>query len=191
MRLNENTVLEGTRCILVPYSRDLVEQYHNWFVADPELLDATGSDLLTIEEEYENQESWRTDETKLTFLIRDRTIAGNPLCGDINCFFSDFEKDQFVDCEHDSSQPQGLVGEINIMIAEKSSRRKGIAEEALEMFTDFMKSNVTNLRALVAKIQMKNHASINLFQKMGYVEFKRVDCFEEVHYLLKLDPSCF
>jgi len=189
MRLNENTVLEGSKCILVPYTRDLVEQYHAWFVADEELLDATGSELLTIEEEYENQESWRTDESKLTFLIRDKTNTSHTLCGDINCFFSDFEKDQFVDCE--VSQPDGLVGEINIMIAEKASRRKGIAEEALEIFTQYMKTNIKNLRALVAKIQMTNHASIRFFEKMGYVEFKRVECFQEVHYVMKLDPSCF
>ncbi len=189
MRLNEDVIIEGSKCILVPYTKDLVEQYHSWFVADPELLDATGSELLTIEEEYENQESWRTDESKLTFLIRDKTTSEQMLCGDINCFFSDFEKDQFVDCEE--SSPDGLVGEINIMIAEKASRRKGIAEEALEIFTQYMQKNIVNLRVLVAKIQMKNKASIRLFEKMGYVEFKRVECFEEIHYVLKLDPSCF
>jgi hypothetical protein len=91
MLLNENTIIEGDKCMLVPYTRDLVEQYHNWFVTDPSLLEATGSELLTLDEEYENQDSWRTDESKLTFLIKDITNKhyekfSSPLCGDINCF---------------------------------------------------------------------------------------------------------
>ena len=77
------------------------------------------------------------------------------------------------------------------MIAERQSRRKGIAEEALSLFKDYMQSNVKDLRVLVAKIQMKNIASIKLFEKMGFTEFKRVECFEEIHYVLKIDPNCF
>jgi RimJ/RimL family protein N-acetyltransferase len=192
MRLNENTVVEGSKCSLVPYTKEFVEQYHAWFVADPSLLETTGSELLTLEEEYENQESWRTDETKLTFLIVDNTLPGKPLCGDINCFFSDFEKDQFIDDEVESNtQSTGCMGEINLMIAEKQSRRKGIAQEALRLFIDYMKAQIPNFRALIAKIQTRNDPSIKLFEKMGFVEFKRVECFQEIHYVLKIDPSCF
>ena len=45
---------------------------------DPELLEATGSELLTLDEELENQQSWRDDETKCTFIIlaRDRCSCG-------------------------------------------------------------------------------------------------------------------
>ena len=192
MRLNENTVIKGSKCSLVPYTREYVKQYHGWFASDPSLLETTGSELLTLEEEFENQESWRTDETKLTFLIRDETIAGSPLCGDINCFFSDFEKDYFVEQVVEAeSNPIGLMGEINLMIAEKESRRKGIAHEALVLFIDYMKVHFPNLRAIIAKIQMSNYPSIKLFEKMGFVVFKRVECFQEIHYVMKIDPSCF
>ena len=190
MLLNEETVLDGTKCQLVPYTRDLVEQYHSWFLSDPTLLETTGSELLTIEEEYLNQESWRKDESKLTFLIRDTTLPDHPLCGDINCFFTEYFREDFEDIS-EWSEPEyiadGLVGEINLMIAEKQSRRKGLAEEAVSVFMHFMRLNIPRIRVILAKIQITNIASIALFEKLGFVVHKRVECFGEVHYMLRLD----
>ena len=186
MLLNENVTVEGEKCVLVPYTKDLVEQYHSWFVNDEELLELTGSDLLTIEEEYANQESWRTDEQKLTFLIRDKTQEGKPLCGDINAFFSEFYEEDWTHADMEPSKPDGLVAEINLMIAEKNSRRKGIAREALQLFTAYFLAKIHNVKVLVAKIQLNNLASIKLFESLGYTEFKRVECFNEVHYIKRL-----
>jgi RimJ/RimL family protein N-acetyltransferase len=189
MLINEGVTLEGQNLILVPYTKELVEQYHSWFVNDPELLEATCSDLLTLEEEYVNQESWRTDECKLTFLIRDRTETTFSLCGDINAFFSDHFEQDWIDSDEyvEDPIPSGKVAEINLMIAEKSSRRKGIAEEAMRIFTEYMVSNISNLRLLVAKIQLGNLASIKLFEKLGFVKFNTLECFNEVHYIKRLD----
>lgn len=33
-----------------------------WLIADPTRVEMTASDEQTLEEEYENQESWHTDE---------------------------------------------------------------------------------------------------------------------------------
>jgi RimJ/RimL family protein N-acetyltransferase len=186
MLLNENVTLEGEKCVLVPYTKDLVEQYHSWFVNDQELLDLTGSELLTIEEEYKNQESWRTDEQKLTFLIRDNTLETEPLCGDINAFFSEFYAEDWTHEDVEPSNPDSLVGEINLMIAEKQSRRKGIAREALEIFSKYILENIPSIKLFVAKIQIGNDASVKLFESVGYVEFKRVECFNEIHYIKRL-----
>lgn len=186
MLLNEDVILEGSKCKLVPYTKDLVEQYHSWFVNDSELLELTGSDLLSIEEEYVNQESWRTDEQKLTFLIRDKTIETIPLCGDINAFFSDFFQEDWTHEDMDQSEPDGLVAEINLMIAEKQSRRKGIAREALKIFSSFIVDRIPNVKLFVAKIQLNNQASVLLFKSLGFLEFKRVECFNEVHYIKRL-----
>jgi RimJ/RimL family protein N-acetyltransferase len=185
MLLNEDTLIRGSKCILVPYTKDLVEKYHSWFVNDPELLETTCSELLTLEEEYANQESWRADESKLTFLIRDGTDASSPLCGDINCFFSDYYEDDWnlaIDPSTDQP-PSGKVGELNLMIAEKSSRRRGIAREAISLFTEYMKGNMGDLKLLVAKIKLDNLASIRFFASIGFQEFKRVECFNEVHFI--------
>ena len=181
MKLNEGVIIEGSRCLLVPYTKDLVEQYHSWFVEDPELLRLTGSELLTLEEEYVNQESWREDESKLTFLIRDNVDVTRPLCGDINAFFSDFFESDWKDMDEVSESPSGLVAEINLMIARKDSRRKGIAREAISIFTEYIIKSIRNVRLLVAKIQIDNDASIKLFESLGYHEFKRIECFNEVH----------
>ena len=71
MRLNEDTVLVGRRCVLVPYKEKYVERYHAW-MQDEELLALTASERLTLDEEVENQRSWRDDATKLTFIVLDR-----------------------------------------------------------------------------------------------------------------------
>ena len=184
MLINENTVVEGKNCVLVPYDREFVEDYHSWFKKDPELLELTSSEPLSVEEEYANQISWRQDPNKLTFLIRDTTIGSKPLCGDINCFFSEFFHQDWNDSQEmtDNPIPEGRVAEINLMIAEKGSRRKGIAAEALNLFCCYTVEKVENVRVFVAKIQSDNIASINLFSKAGFVEYKRLECFNEIHY---------
>lgn len=187
MLLNENVVISGSKCMLVPYTKDLVETYHGWFVCDAELLDLTGSDLLSLEGEFVNQESWRTDPEKLTFLIRDLTLNDSPLCGDINAFFSEFYVSDWTgDDAEPSSEAMGKVAEINLMIAEKTSRRKGIAEDALRLFTEYVVRNVDAVKLFVAKIQIHNAGSIALFEKLGFSQFKRVECFNEVHYIYRV-----
>ena len=189
MRLNEGVTLHGTKCSLVPYTKDLVETYHEWFVNDPELLETTCSELLTLEEEFANQESWRSDESKLTFLIRDTTIPDHPLCGDINCFLSPYYAEDWAMEEVESAAnpvSHGVVGELNLMVAEKHSRRKGIAEEAMRLFTEYMLIELKDLKILVAKIQISNAPSIALFEKLGFTEWKRIECFNEVHFVKRL-----
>ena len=68
MKINEKTVIYGSRVILVPYEKEHVEKYHGWMQSE-EILQATASEPLTIENEYKMQESWREDEDKLTFII--------------------------------------------------------------------------------------------------------------------------
>lgn len=65
---NEHIVLEGRRLRLVPYLEHHVPRYHQW-MCDPELLEATCSDPLSLEEEYENQKSWLASDDKLTFIL--------------------------------------------------------------------------------------------------------------------------
>lgn len=184
MKLNEGVIIEGNRCRLVPYSKELVEQYHSWFLNDPELLDLTGSELLTLEEEYTNQVSWAVDESKLTFLIRDSSLdPSHSLCGDINAFFSDYYESDWTDKDEPDSSPTGKLAEINLMIAERRSRRKGIAREALELFSEYILNNIKDVRLFVAKIQIDNIASIKLFESLGYYEFRRIESFNEIHLI--------
>ena len=68
MRLNEKLVIYGSSIILVPYEKLHVEKYHEW-MKNPEILQATASEPLSLEKEFEMQKSWRDDEDKLTFII--------------------------------------------------------------------------------------------------------------------------
>jgi RimJ/RimL family protein N-acetyltransferase len=61
MKINATTVLVGERVLLVPYLAEHVPLYNAW-MQSPELLELTASEPLTLEEEYENQISWREDE---------------------------------------------------------------------------------------------------------------------------------
>ena len=71
MRLNENTVLITEKLYLVPYKKEHVLRYHEW-MKDPYLQMMTASEPLSLEEEYEMQNSWHIDEEKCTFILLQR-----------------------------------------------------------------------------------------------------------------------
>nr|CDJ97761.1 acetyltransferase [Haemonchus contortus] len=71
MRLNENTKIVGSKVVLVPYEKEHVLKYHKW-MEDEELRRLTGSERLSLDEEYEMQQNWRVDGDKLTFIILSR-----------------------------------------------------------------------------------------------------------------------
>ena len=58
--------LEGKRVVLVPYMSGHVPKYHSW-MQDPALLEATGSEPLSLEQEYEMQISWTQDPNSMNF----------------------------------------------------------------------------------------------------------------------------
>ncbi len=144
MRINEDLTIRGQRCVLVPYRREHVETYHRW-MQDPHLQQTTESEPLTMEQEYDMQRSWREDEDKCTFIVLDPTLPGGPpepppavgeaqplepeqrsvqlMSGDVNLYFNDPD--------------DRAVAEIEVMVAEPRSRRKGIAREALQLMMAF------------------------------------------------------
>ncbi|KAL0362020.1 UNVERIFIED_CONTAM: N-acetyltransferase 9-like protein [Sesamum calycinum] len=52
--------LEGEKVILVPYMKEHVPKYHVW-MQDASILQATASEPLTLDQEYEMQLSWIQD----------------------------------------------------------------------------------------------------------------------------------
>jgi RimJ/RimL family protein N-acetyltransferase len=87
------------------------------------------------------------------------------MAGDVNLYWND----------HDDPN----TAEIEIMVAEQQSRRKGIAREALTLLMTYAisKLNVTTFRA---KIGDDNLPSQSLFKSLGYAQVSRSEIFKEV-----------
>ena len=151
MRANADTRLAYARVELVPYRAEHVERYHAW-MSDEHLLEATASERLSADEELAMQREWARDERKCTFIVRD--AATHAMIGDCNLFFNDHDDDRAC--------------EIEMMIAERAFRRRGLARETLEAFTAYGACSL-GVTTFVAKIGFGNDASNALFKSFGFV----------------------
>ncbi|XP_055611600.1 alpha/beta-tubulin-N-acetyltransferase 9 [Uranotaenia lowii] len=181
MRLNENIMLVGRNVMLVPYERKHVQKYHRW-MQDEELQQLTASEPLSLEEEYQMQQSWREDDNKCTFLVLDRSEfekGGNEidsLVGDTNIFLLAEEEQAFK------------TGEIEIMIAEPLSRGKRYGWEStlLMLLYGIDQLGIQRYKAITKD---SNTKAIGMFGKMGFQEIKRVPVFQEVTFEKRVDPD--
>ncbi|KAL3487566.1 GNAT domain-containing protein [Aspergillus germanicus] len=150
MLLNATTAISTSKVLLVPYSKWHVPRYHEW-MKDEEIQEATASEPLTLEEEYAMQQSWRADADKLTFIVclpqavqaatnnndkesetlSDQADSPARMIGDINLFL------RIDDGEEGTSVPQ-IIGEIELMIAEKKDQRRGFGKAALLAFLRYV-----------------------------------------------------
>jgi hypothetical protein len=93
-----------------------------------ELQSLTASEPLSLEEEYEMQQSWANDEDKCTFIVLDKhkfyltRDEVESMIGDVNLFLD-----------------SGNVGEINVMIAEKHAQGKGLGKETVVQMIEYGK----------------------------------------------------
>jgi RimJ/RimL family protein N-acetyltransferase len=119
-----------------------------------EIQEATASEPLTLEEEYAMQQSWRSDADKLTFIVclpqavqdttdnndkesetlSDQADSPARMIGDINLFL------RIDDGEEGTSAAQ-IIGEIELMIAEKKDQRRGLGKAALLAFLRYVVAN--------------------------------------------------
>lgn len=212
VKLNYETCVVGSSSILVPYRREHVKKYHDWML-DPVLLEATASEPLSLEEEYENQESWRDDPGKVTFIIlakeaclekNDVPVARNgafvqdnlhAMAGDVNLFLSDEDEetdDDGSDQEKEPSSAEGMVprrqAEVDIMIVETVYRRNGLGTDAVCLMMMYGATHL-NIRRFFCKINEDNIASLTLFRKLGFQQCAYAECFHEIELELKRDSS--
>ncbi|RDW93859.1 uncharacterized protein DSM5745_01181 [Aspergillus mulundensis] len=213
MLLNATTAISIPKVLLVPYSKWHVPRYHEWMkdeamkVSNPsgqEIQQATASEPLSLPEEYAMQQSWRNDADKLTFIVclpidqerdlKDEDDAPARMIGDINLFLrvEDEEDEQGNPC------PPQIIGEIELMIAEKKDQGRGFGKAALLAFVryvlgretevlgefvagdeeakrilgaDVKKTGELKLAALSVKIGQVNERSLKLFEGL---RFKKV-----------------
>ncbi|KAJ2072289.1 hypothetical protein GGH13_002786 [Coemansia sp. S155-1] len=134
----------------------------------------TGSEPLTIEEEYEMQQTWRTDDDKCTFIVLAKPLPDNDnntfdssrMIGDVNFYLNN------VYNPHEA--------ELEVMIAEDGCSGKGVATEVLQLMMHYAVHDV-GVTDLVVRIKESNAASIHIFeQKFGFTETERSKAFQEV-----------
>lgn len=92
--------------------------------------------------------------------------------GDVNFFRNDPEEDP------------GVV-ELEVMVAEPSSRRKGLACEALQIFMAYAHTQLS-VHTFRVKIGDANQPSLNLFARLGFVQIGHSHIFEETELELSL-----
>jgi RimJ/RimL family protein N-acetyltransferase len=215
MRLNYETVIVGEKCILVPYRPDHVLQYHTW-MQDPALLEATASEPLSLEQEYEMQRTWRDDDVKCTFIVLARDLLPKECCsellwnhssetfiqkslsamvGDVNMFLSDEDEPEDYRYERNNAHAASCSdrikesyrqAELDIMIAEKEHRKRGVGQEAVALMMLYGATHC-HLRRIFCKINQDNAASLHLFQsKLGFRQCAYAECFREVELEFKL-----
>lgn len=164
---------------------------------------------MTLEEEYENQQSWRTSPDKLTFIIcsplseHDRhkgsivVTAKNQdkdenMKGDVNFFLYPADDDDEESTQN--GDVKRLVGEVDVMIAGSEDRGQGFGEGAVRglliyiqrdldaLLDEYTKANGGKavLSSLMVKIKEANAGSRALFQKLGFKQKGDVNYFGEV-----------
>ncbi|OTF70076.1 N-acetyltransferase 9-like protein [Euroglyphus maynei] len=181
------------RLMLVPYRSHHVPRYNEW-MQDPHLQYLTGSEPLTLEDEYKMLESWNNDPEKCTFIILDRKhyesemmesalkdqneCEVQSMIGDVNLFICHDH-----DVDNNDNEP---VAEIEIMIAEQRARRKGYGREATMLMLKFG-HEILGIRKFRAKIKTSNIHSQRMFSEIfGFVEYSRSTVFDEITYVCDL-----
>ncbi|KAI9865917.1 MAG: hypothetical protein M1813_001884 [Trichoglossum hirsutum] len=175
MIVNEHVAVSTSKTWLVPYCEHHVPRYHRW-MQDEELRNLTASEPLTLDEEHAMQRSWQLDGDKLTFIICLQSVGygktEEDMIGDVNLFLA-------TDGDGD-----GVVGEVELMIAEKAVRGKGLGRAGLLAFLRFVAVHLEEIlreyhggvkskeeRGLEyarARISEGNSRSIGLFESVGF-----------------------
>jgi RimJ/RimL family protein N-acetyltransferase len=149
-----------------------------------------------LEEEYEMCDTWRDDVAKYTFIVYDDDLTSSPaktnaeaeayvnsnlskMVGDVNLFLS---MDETVGDDGVTAVSSILQAEVEIMIAEPSARRKGIAFAAVQHMLSYGASSL-GVRRFFVKISDDNAASTAMFKdKLGFKFVNYAECFKETEY---------
>ncbi|KAI0011073.1 acetyltransferase domain-containing protein [Xylariaceae sp. FL0662B] len=170
MRLNENIAISTQDILLVPYDAHHVPRYHEW-MQDPAIREATASDPLSLDEEFENQGSWRSASDKLTFIVcspLSTTDAGSGPGALDGAADGDGDGERSVVVVeagvHDA--PSRMLGDVNlfltlweededaaaccdaevdIMIVEPENRGRGLGKAAVLAFLAFVRRNLRGI----------------------------------------------
>ncbi|KAI5080551.1 hypothetical protein GOP47_0003734 [Adiantum capillus-veneris] len=151
---------------------------------DPLLLQATGSEPLSLSEEYAMQHSWMIDPRKCTFIVLDKQRIDEDLScddaqeaamvGDVNLYMNDVE--------------EPFTAEIEIMIAESDCRGKGFGREAVQLMMAYAIERLS-ISKFQAKIGDTNFASLHLFRSLAFKDVSHSAVFNQVTLEILVDEE--
>ncbi|CAG2107169.1 unnamed protein product [Medioppia subpectinata] len=182
----KNRHICGRSVVFVPYRECHVVKYHQW-MKEPALQYLTGSEPLTLAEEFSMMSSWTSDVNKCTFIILDKELYQSSsassddekqvesMIGDINIYI-------------DTNESTVLSAELEIMVAEECHRGCGKGKEAVRLMMRFA-NEVIGVQKFVVKIKYSNEGSHAMFTRFGFREVSRSDVFEEITYELVADQQ--
>ncbi|KFP79974.1 N-acetyltransferase 9, partial [Acanthisitta chloris] len=177
MKINQNTVLQGKKVTLVPYTAAHVPRYHEWMQSE-ELQRLTASEPLSLEQEYEMQRSWR-DDTDSEHLECFPGEGGSDLC------WSRLQSLlKSVCCGWFVSHNWMLI--LWLSLSEPSYRGRGFGKEATLLMMSYGVRNL-GITKFEAKIGQENEVSICMFKKLHFQEVAVNSVFQEV--TLRLDVN--
>lgn len=176
MKLNWNTKIIGEKVVLVPYCKKHVPKYHEWMKSE-ELQHLTGSEPLSLEQEYEMQENWREDEDKCTFIVLHKDTYNSKQEDEIKSMIGD--TNIFIRLSENDDSKKTLVGEAEIMIAEQDYRGQKLGWESMHLMLLYG-VKILKIPNFEVKIKMDNKPSISMFEKIGFQETSRSEVFNEV-----------
>ena len=165
---------ESGRVRLLSYSAAHVELYHKW-LSDPWIREMTQTEQVSLSAEYAWQREVSRDPSKHVLIIAECADSAVFLCGDVDVFL-----------RSDSDGSAHWTAELNVMIAEDSARRKGLATEAVRTAMRWAQHCLPHcISVFEAKISAANAPSIALFSKLGFVQTDFVEAFNEYTFELK------
>ncbi|XP_046141767.1 N-acetyltransferase 9-like protein isoform X2 [Osmia bicornis bicornis] len=179
MKDNEHIKIIGTNVILIPYKEKHVKRYHEWMKSE-ELRYFTGSEVLTLEEEFEMQKRWHQDQDKCTFIILEKSIFSataneiEAMIGDTNLFFN--QSDEFNSAE------------VEIMIANDACRGKKRGWEAMILMLLYGVEKL-NITKYMAKIKFNNEKSLKMFEKLKFYKVEKSHIFQEYTFEKVVDQQ--
>jgi len=205
---------------LVPYKKYHVLKYHSW-MKDPELLEKTASDPLTLDEEYEMQDKWWKDADKCTFIILDKHLCeewrvnnGHSSIGNLSLENVPCEKSEKLIEDEDEAC---MVGDVNLFFnnnqfddddTDRDSKGNRVEAELEVMIVEssargkglgkeavILMLNYAyhhlSIQTFVVKIGDNNKESIHLFHKLGFRFVSHSECFHETTYSLHTESEDF
>ena len=180
MKINQTTRIIGEKVILVPYRKHHVLKYHDW-MSMPEIQELTASEPLSLDEEYQMQSSWQSDEDKLTFIVleRDKYESFSESIGD-----------------NTEKEIQAMIGDVNVFISTESpdEDENEVLRTTAELEINYCVQNllpVLPISYFHVKINEDNHASIKMFEKLGFEKYKYIKVFKEQCLKLEVNESTF